>query len=255
MVLPSHHTPATIGRGLANKPNPITPAPRARIIPLPTRRHRNISLRSPPLVMVRAFSLWNREHSGTYRLLTVPLDYWRGNQEGPSTGTFHMVSPRVRLSSCNPVDAFPQGNAHTYHQPSAGPTRTGLMSMGRFQPYGMSRARLGKHENARAGPSTLVPRHVPYVGLPVLQPSGGISETTAYAEPTHFITEEDKVAVSHFYCSHIPRVTEWLFGVRRPSGPGAPAVKDHLACTACSRRATPRSYATGRRGSRRTRGI
>jgi hypothetical protein len=123
------------------------------------------------------------------------------------------------------------------------------MSMGRFQPYGTSRARSSEHRNVRAGPSTMVPQLVPYVNLPMLQPSGGISEMTAYAEATKFITEEDKVAVSHFYCSHIPRVTEWLFGVRRPSGPGAPAVKDRLESPACSRRATPPSYATGRRGS------
>jgi hypothetical protein len=72
------------------------------------------------------------------------------------------------------------------------------MPMGRFQPYGMSRNRLGEGRNARAGPSALVPHLVPYVGLPMLQPSGGISETTAYAENIQHNTEEDKVAVSHF---------------------------------------------------------
>ena len=60
-----------------------------------------------------------------------------------------------------------------------------------------------------------------------------ISETTADAENTKPITEEDKVPVSYFYCSHIPRVVEWFFGVRwSPSELSALVVKDHPAPTA-----------------------
>jgi len=106
--------------------------------------------------------------------------------------------------------------------------------MGRFQPYGRSYARRSEHRNAEAGPSTLLPAPVLYVGYPTLQPSGGmISETTADAENAQLITEEDKVPVSNFYCSHIPRVIEWFFGVRRsPSELSALAAKDHPVATA-----------------------
>ena len=119
----------------------------------------------------------------------------------------------------------------TYPQPGTGPARAG---MARFHPYGRSYARRNEHRNAEAGPSTLLPAPVPYVGYPTLQPSGGmISETTANAEITQSITEEDKVPVSNFYCPHIPRVIEWSFGVRRSqSEPSALAVKDHPAPTA-----------------------
>ena len=106
--------------------------------------------------------------------------------------------------------------------------------MTRFHPYGRSYARRSEHRNAEAGPSTLLPAPVPYVGYPTLQPSGGmISETTADAEKEPTTTEEDKVPVSNFYCSHIPRVVERSFGVRRSqSGPSALVVKDHPAATA-----------------------
>ena len=162
---------------------------------------------------------------------------------------FYTVSAGARLSSYNFVDAFPQQSVHTYHQPSTGPTRT--ESTRRFQPYGMSRPRLNEHRNAEAGPSTLVPPPVPYVGLPTLQPSRGvISETTADAETIQTTTEEDKVPVSNFYCSHIPRVTECLFGVRRLSGPSAPVAKDHPAATACRCGRIPPSCATGYSGER-----
>ena len=139
-----------------------------------------------------------------------------------------MVSTGARLSSCNQVDAFRQENAYTHHQlGTAGPARTGPMSTGRFQPYERSRARRSERVNAEAGPSTLIPPPVPCAGLPTLQPSGGmISETTADAEKTQAITEEEEVSVSNFYCSHILRVIEWSFGVRRsPSGPSAPTAR------------------------------
>ena len=74
------------------------------------------------------------------------------------------------------------------------------MSMGRFQPYGMSSARPNEYWNAEAGPSTsLMAPFVPSVGLPTQQPSGGIPETTADAETNQIITEENQVAVSNSY--------------------------------------------------------
>ena len=134
-------------------------------------------------------------------IITDPLNYWGESQSGPSTSTFYTVSARVSLSSYNPVDALPQENVFTHHQPGAGPTRTELRSAGRYQPYGRFPVRQSEHRNAEAGPSTLVPPPVPYVGLPTLLPSGGvISETTADAEKAQ-TTGEDEVPVSNFYCS------------------------------------------------------
>ena len=101
-----------------------------------------------------------------------------------------------------------------------------MTSTGRYQPYGMPRSRSNEHGNAEAGPSTL--QSIPYLGPTTLQPSGRTkSETTANAEPTQTISEEDKITVSNFYCSHIPHVTEWSFGDRRLSGPS-----DRFAATA-----------------------
>ena len=78
----------------------------------------------------------------------------------------------------------------------------------RFQPYEMSHTRLDEYRDAEAGSSTLMVPPVPYVGPPMLQPSGGRSATTADAELIHQVTEEEEVPVSKFYCSHIPRVAE-----------------------------------------------
>ena len=98
------------------------------------------------------------------------------------------------------------------------PTRSEPLHAERYQPYGTSRTRRVGHVNAEAGPSTLMPPHFPYVGLPIPQPTGGISETTANAANNKKITEEKEAPVSNFYRSHLPRVTKWLFGVRRPNG-------------------------------------
>ena len=102
--------------------------------------------------------------------------------------------------------------------------------MMRFQPYEIPRARPNEYRNAEAGSSTLAPLLVPYVGLPMPQPSGGISETPADAGKNNTEIEEDKVPVSNFYCSYIPHMTESLSGVRSLSGLGA------LARTACGNR-------------------
>ena len=187
--------------------------------------------------MVRVFSLRNCEYWSTYRLLIVPPNHWGENESGPSTNTFYPVSAGARLSSCNPVDAFPQENVYTHHQPRTGPVGTGLVSAGQFQPYGI----------AEVGPPILLPSPIPYVGHQTQQPSGGtISETTADAKILQTIIEEDKVPVSNFYCSHIPRVIEWSSGVRRLSERlSAPVFEDHLAPTVSRWRRIPPSCSTG----------
>ena len=140
---------------------------------------------------------------------TVPFNYWGENQSGPFTSTFYTASSRVRSSLCDHVDLFPQQNVQPSYQLSAGPSRTGLISTGRFQPYGIPHhTRPYEYRNAEAGPSTLASPLVPYVGPPAPQPSGGKSETTADAENEQTVTEE-KGPVSKFYCSHFPHVTEW----------------------------------------------
>ena len=102
--------------------------------------------------------------------------------------------------------------------------------MMRFQPYEIPRARANEYKNAEAGSSTLAPPLVPYVGLSMPQPSGGISKTPANAGQYNKDTEEDKVPVSNFYCSRVPHMTESLSGVRPLSGLGA------LARTVCGNR-------------------
>ena len=80
--------------------------------------------------------------------------------------------------------------------------------------------------NAEAGPSTLVPPPVPYVGSPTPEPSGGLpSETSADAEQTNPTKEEDEVPVSHFYRSRIPHLIEWSFSLRSQSGPKFPPAR------------------------------
>ena len=79
-------------------------------------------------------------------------------------------------------------------------------------------------------PSTLVPPQVPNFGRPASQPTGGmIPETTADADTTQFIAEEDKDPVSHFYHSRIPHATNRSCDVRCPSKPGFPVAKDNSA--------------------------
>jgi len=89
----------------------------------------------------------------------------------------------------------------------------------------MSHAHPDEYVNTEAGPSTLVLPPVPYVDQLTSQPPGGITEATADADTIKQSTEEDRATVSSFYWSHIPRVTEWSFGVRSPSRPGSLVVK------------------------------
>ena len=180
----------------------------------------------------------------------MPLDYWGANQGGPFASASYAVISRVQWSPHNHIDIFIQGGAHYFHQPSTGPARTELMPMRRFQPYGMPSTCLDERVNAEAGPSTLAPPHFPYVDWTTSQPSGGRSETTADAEQHQTLTEEDRATVSNFYCSRVPRVTEWSFGVRGQSGPGFPEAKEGRAHPVCRRWATPTSYATGHSGKR-----
>ena len=66
------------------------------------------------------------------------------------------------------------------------------------------------------GPSYFIPQPTSHMTGPPINPSGGLSEATADAEIQPTVTEEDTAPVSNFYCSHVPHVTEWAFGVRRP---------------------------------------
>ena len=136
------------------------------------------------------FTLEHGETSSADQSRIVPFDYWGANRSGPST------------------------NMQPLYPPSTSPSRTELTLTERFHPYGMSRARLNEHRNAEAGPSTLAPSPVPYGGPTIPPPSGGLSETPADAEVNQTETEESEVPVSNFYCSHIPHVSEWSFGVR-----------------------------------------
>jgi len=132
--------------------------------------------------------------ASVYQPEAVPTNYWGVNQSEPSASTYYAVGSGVRLSSRRLVDAFTQGNIHTFHQPSTGPARTALMPMGRFQPYRTSSAYLNELGNAEAGSSILAPLSI----LPIPQPSGGRSETTADAENDYTTTEEHRATVSNF---------------------------------------------------------
>jgi hypothetical protein len=101
------------------------------------------------------------------------------------------------------------------YQQSMGPARSEPQTE-RSEPYTTRRSRPSEHINAEAGPSTLPAPLVPYVEPSTLQPTRGISETTADAERGNTTIEEDKASVSSFYCSFIPRVTGCSFGIRRP---------------------------------------
>jgi len=117
----------------------------------------------------------------------------------------------------------------------------------RFSPYGTLPARPNEYRNAEAGPSTLVPPPAPYLALPTINPSGGISEAAADAANNRTDTEEDVAPVSNFYCSHIPRVTERLFGVRQP---GDPEGRDKYVTGASGLSETPARCVPGHKGGR-----
>ena len=171
-------------------------------------------------------------------------DYWEESQSGPSTSTFYAVRAQAWSSLCNYANTFPRQDVRPQYLSGTGPTRTRPIQTGQFQPYGASRARANEHRNMEAGPSTLVPPPVPYVGPPT-QPSGGSSKTAADAATNQSTREEDKTPVSNFYCSHILHVTEWSSGVRPPSRPSSLAAKDCLARNASKRREILVSCAPG----------
>ena len=132
-----------------------------------------------------------------------------------------------------------------------GPTRSEPLHAERHQPYGTSRTRRVGHVNAEAGPSTLVPPHVPYVGLPITQSTEGISERTANATNNKSAKEKKEAPVSNFYRSHFPRVTEWLFGVRSPNGQESFVVKGSHVVTGSSWYPLRAGWSPGRRRRRR----
>jgi len=186
------------------------------------------------------------EEFGGHRSQTSPFDYWGSLA---STSTSYVVGGQFQSPLRNPADTFSQGDVNTAHWPGTDPTGAEVTRTEWYQPSGVTRTRPNWYTNAEAGPSTLVAPPVQYLGLPTTQPPGGISETRANAQSKQTITEEHRVPVSIFYCSYIPRVTEWLFGVRNPSeldflvvkGGHAPPVNgaDGLATTYAS------GYGTG----------
>jgi len=142
---------------------------------------------------------------------------------------------------------------HTSYGSDSGPVRTGQDSARRFQPYGTSRAQRTERQNAEAGPSTLTRPRVPYIDLPIPQPTGGmIPETTADAESNNHTTEEQEALVSKFYHSRAPRVTDYSFGVRPPIQPGDPMARAHIVQPARMHRESTWSSATSSRGGRAT---
>jgi len=177
--------------------------------PSTVRRQHKRSLRHLPSVVVSIFLTLLMIFLGAYRLRIVPLDYWGTNQSGAPTSAFHMV-PAVW-----------------------------------FQSYGVARTRPSWHRNVEVGPSTLVVPPAPYIDTRTPQPSGGISETTADAETTRQITEEDRAQVSNFYWPHIPRVTECSFSVRHPRRSGFSAVKENHATPVSRWGYTNTSYVSG----------
>ena len=98
-------------------------------------------------------------------------------------------------------------------------------------PYGTYHDRTGMYRNTEEGPSNQASLPCPDSDWPTPQPTGGTSETTADAEQSEKITEDDETPVSNFYCSPVPHVIRRLFGVRH-LGPGAPVVKGYHALTA-----------------------
>lgn len=138
----------------------------------------------------------------------------------------------------------------------SGPTRTGQTSTRRFQPYGTFRAREAEHQNAEADPLAITLAQVAHVDLPTPQPTGGLTpEITADAETDETFTEEQEAPVSNFYRPHIPRVTDWSFGIRRnPSAQGSHTAREYLAQVASRSRKTSRrcaaSSGTGRASGR-----
>lgn len=171
------------------------------------------------------FPLSNFNTPSAHPRWTVPLQYWGDTQSGPSTSTFNLVS----VGFCSSFHYFAD-TVCTSNQPSPGPSRTGQNSQRRFQPYTTSRARENEHRNAEAGLSTPVPVQVLHAGSTTLQPTGGVTpETAANANQANTTTEAERVPVSHFYRSPVPRVADLLCGVRFPSAPGDQMARANLA--------------------------
>lgn len=85
----------------------------------------------------------------------------------------------------------------------------------RTEAYFVHRTDSDEPANAEAGSSSFVPQHITYMAQPPTNPSGESSEAMADDENPKTFTEEHAAPVSNFYCSHVPRVTEWVFGVGR----------------------------------------
>ena len=115
-----------------------------------------------------------------------------------------------------------------------------MMDSCRFSPYEIYSAPPSLYGNTEGRTVTQILPTIPYHTSQTTQPTRGTSETTADAEHNQTITEENESPVSSFYCSHVPRVIDCLFDVRRP-GPGAPAGKGWPVPTASGARRTSAS--------------
>ena len=138
----------------------------------------------------------------------VPLGLGGNNQGGQTAGApNHPVSIQVRLSPHGQIYPFRQQDAQL-HQPSPGRTRAEPTRVGCFQPYQTHPARASGYVNAQAGPSTVAPPRIPLVGRPTKRPLRKKPEISANAEQQNQTTEENKVPVSGFYRSRIPRAVD-----------------------------------------------
>lgn len=169
-----------------------------------------------------------------------------GNQSEPSTSTSDWVSVEP-----DPPPAIPlklsQSNTETSYQLDFYPARTEPISEGHFRSYRTLHAWENEHGNEEAISPTLVPSPPALsVRSPTPQPPGRAPETTADAGNTQ-ATEGGESPVSSFYRPHIPRVAEWSFGVRFPSGPGSYTARENFARPAYGNREMSRGSANGYR--------
>jgi hypothetical protein len=117
------------------------------------------------------------------------------------------MNQQAQPPSHGSTDLLQRQEMYIDYHPSDGPVRTEVEKAERFQPSGSYCARALGNANMEAGPSTPILSRIPSVGPPIMQPPGGIPETTADAEKDQTHTEKDKTPVSHFYRSHTPHVS------------------------------------------------
>lgn len=153
------------------------------------------------------------------------------------------VHLQVRSSSSGTADLLQQQNVYASYQSNAGPNRTEFAQGRRFQPYETPRVQPVEHVGEEDGESTLVLPPIQSasplstvvlpsirsLGLPTMQPSGGIPETPADAETD---SEEDEAQVSDFHHFHIPRASNGSPGVRNGTPPRCLVARATVGSTA-----------------------